>query len=261
MNTILVSSHRRSGTHFLIDSLRKNVENAEFPNHRHLPADFNLGSLFSKSDQVYSTFERLINSSNPVIVKSHLLPEECHITSPRDKHEALILEIFVNSKKIYISRSGQDVLTSLYKYLKPESSFSAFIRENNDHIVKEIRSPQAYDSNRVSYWAHHINQWHQEDSVKFVTFTQLMRNFDFTMNDLFQFLDCPAPPEIGKPMIPNNMLWHNLKKKLNHFGLADLPESSSVRPNRISDQDKKPVFSTADIQYFAEHAKAVVPFE
>ena len=258
MNTILVTSHRRSGTHFLIDSLRKNISDAEFPNHRHLPADFNLGSLFSKSDKVYSVFTDLIDTNHPVIIRSHLLPEECHLTAPKDKYEELVNDIFTNSKKLYISRGGKDVLISLYKYLKPESSFSAFLREENDHIVKEIRSPQAFDANRVAYWSYHINQWQQQNAVNLITFDELMTSFKPTMTDILNFLQCAVPADIVQPMIPNNMLWHNLQKKLNHFGLVKLPESSSVRPNKRSNTADKPSFSVADDEFFSKYAKAII---
>lgn len=256
MNSILVSSHRRSGTHFLIDSLRKNIRGAEFPNHALLPADFNLGSLFSKQERVYTTFLKLLDVSTPVIVKSHLLPEECDIPSPRDKHEELIKEIFHRSQKIYISRDGKDVLISLYKYLNPSCTFSEFLRQGNDHIIKELRTPQEYDSNRVSYWSHHINQWHQVETIKHISFTALLHNFPTTMADILDFLCCPIPDDLEKPLIPNNLMWHNLLKKLNHFGLAKLPESSSVRPNKKKSPRPKTYFSESDQLYYSEQNKA-----
>lgn len=257
MNTILVSSHRRSGTHFLIDSLRKNIEDAEFPNHASLPADFNLGSLFSKEEKVYTIFRRLTSVSSPVIIKSHLLPEECNIQSPKDKHEELIKEIFSKSKKLYIARNGKDVLISLYKYLKPDCSFSDFIRESNDHIVKELRSAQDIDSNRVAYWSYHINQWPLEDAVMQIQFSDLMHNFKPTMTEILEFLDYPLPQIIEKPVIPRNLVWHGIQKKLNHFGLAALPESSSVRPNKPKAFPKPGYFSETDDEYYLKYNKVI----
>ncbi len=234
MNTILVSSHRRSGTHFLIDSLRKNIDSAEFPNHYSLPADFNIGSLFSKQEKVYTVFKKLIDSPTPVIIKSHLLPEECNIQTPRDKYEVLIKEIFDNSRKLYIYREGKPVLISLYKFLKPACSFSEFIREENDHIVKEIRTQQDFDANRVRYWSHHIRQWLQEASVKQVSFSDLLTRFPETMADVLNFLGFDLPPSLEKPGIPSNLFLHGIQKKLYSLGLGPLPENSSVRPNQVS---------------------------
>ncbi|NQV49075.1 MAG: hypothetical protein HQ507_01155 [Candidatus Marinimicrobia bacterium] len=244
MNTILVSSHRRSGTHFLIDSLRRNIDSAEFPNHYSLPADFNIGSLFSKQEKVYAIFNKLIDSPTPVIIKSHLLPEECNIQTPRDKYEVLIKEIFDNSRKLYIYREGQPVLISLYKFLKPACSFSEFIREENDHIVKEIRRYQDFDANRVRYWSHHIRQWQLEASVKHVSFSDLLTHFPETMEAVLNDLGFDLPATLEKPGIPKNLFLHGIQKKLYSLGLGALPENSSVRPNKGS--------KTIDPQYFSE---------
>ena len=254
MNTILVSSHRRSGTHFLIDALRKNIYGAEFPNHRHLPADLNIGSLYAKDEKVYSTFKKLIKSHETVIIKSHLLPEESYLPEPRDKHEELISTLFNESKKIYISRDVTDVMISLHKYLRSQKTLSEFIREPNDHIVKEIRKTQPYDANRIRYWDYHINSWKQTESTKSITFVELMRDFEFTMKQILSDFGYPLPDMLGKPMIPNNLLWHHIQKKLNHFGLAPLPECSSVRPNKWSSSEKL-TFSEEDDIFVRDNSR------
>tara|TARA_Y100001934_G_C12375339_1_gene788862 strand:- start:2326 stop:3111 length:786 start_codon:yes stop_codon:yes gene_type:complete len=232
MKLILVTSHRRSGTHFLIDSLRLNINNAVFPNHRYLPSDFNLGSLFSKDEKILKTFQELIKKYPTVIIKSHLLPEECNMENPKDKFEAFIKEIYITAKKIYIKRDGKDTLVSLYKFLNPSISFTKFIREKNDHIVKEIRSEKKIDSNRVQYWSYHINEWESISNVKKVSFANLKSQFEPTVCDIIEFLNDPIPDPILKPKIPKNKLWHGIRKKLNHYGLAPLPINSSVRPNK-----------------------------
>ena len=73
MKLILVTSHRRSGTHFLIDTLRLNIKNAVFPNHRYLPSDFNLGSLFSKDQKILETFKYLTEKYPIVIIDLNFL--------------------------------------------------------------------------------------------------------------------------------------------------------------------------------------------
>lgn len=255
MNTILVSSHRRSGTHVLIDSLRKNIPSADFPNHALLPADFNLGSLFSKQERVYKIFSRLIDSPTPVIIKSHLLPQECFIKTPSDKYETLIRNIFDESQKLYISRDGRDVLISLYKFLKPSGSFSDFIREQNDHIVQEIRSFQDFDANRVAYWSHHVREWQKLKDVQQVSFATLMDDFQGTMAGILTHLGCEIPHTIEKPEIPRHLFWQGVQKKLHHFGLAKLPENSSVRPNKGSKYSGAHAFSEQDLTFYETYNK------
>tara|TARA_B110000495_G_C23040086_1_gene623242 strand:+ start:3310 stop:4095 length:786 start_codon:yes stop_codon:yes gene_type:complete len=232
MKIILISSHRRSGTHLLIDSLRANIEDSIFPNHRELPADFNLGTLFSKDEKIFDTFKLLIKNNSTVIIKSHLLPDECNIKNPKDKFETFIKEIYNSSKKLYIYRDGKDTLVSLYRFLKPSIPFSEFLRQKNDHIVKEIRLEKKFDINRILYWSYHVNQWKLDKSVKNISFSDLNSDFESTLCNVLQFLHCPIIEPLHKPQIPKNKLLHGLRKKLNHYGIGSLPESSSVRPNK-----------------------------
>ena len=244
MKLILVTSHRRSGTHFLIDTLRLNIKNAIFPNHRYLPSDFNLGSLFSKDQKILETFKSLTEKYPIVIIKSHLLPEECNIENPKDIFENFIKDIYNNSKKIYIKRDGKDTLVSLYKFLKPSIPFSEFLRQKNDHIVNEIRLEKKIDLNRILYWSYHINQWELDKSVKHCSFSDLKSDFELTVRNVLQFLNCPIIEPLHKPRIPKNKLLHGLRKKINHYGIGSLPESSSVRPNKG--------FEKSGVKYFQD---------
>jgi len=255
MNAILVSSHRRSGTHLLIDSIRKHVKGAEFPNHRHLPADFNLGSLFSKDERVFKVFKNFLETDRPIIIKSHLLPEECDLKAPRDKFEALILEIFEQAKKVYVAREGKAVLISLHRFLKSDSNFSDFIREPNDHIVRELRSEAPFDANRVAYWAYHQAAWNGTAEVHTIDFSDLVKRFEPTMESLLAFLEQPVPEHLSLPQVPRIMWLHHLQKKLNHFGLAPLPECSSVRPNKGRDKTSQPVLSAEDEAFFIQFSR------
>ena len=254
MKLILVTSHRRSGTHFLIDTLRLNIKNAVFPNHRYLPSDFNLGSLFSKDQKILETFKYLTEKYPIVIIKSHLLPEECNIENPKDIFEDFIKEIYTTAKKIYIKRDGKDTLVSLYKFINPLISFSQFIREKNDHIVKEIRSEKKIDSNRVQYWSYHVNAWESENEIKKVSFANLKSQFEPTVCDVLDFLNAPISLPILEPKIPRNKLWHGIRKKLNHYGLAPLPVNSSNRPNKGIEKLGLQYFQNeVDLNYFDEN--------
>ena len=255
---ILVNSHRRSGTHFLIDSLRKNISNAYFPNHFAIPADFNVGSLFAKSNKITQTFVELINKNeNPVIIKSHLLPEEMNIEKPRDLHESFIKSIYDRAFKLYVYRDGKDVLSSLYNYLDPKhkNSFSQFLRQPNDHIVEKIRQPSAFDQNRVCYWDYHLNSWKKTPNTHIVSYSELKANFQNTMESILRFLDIDnvSNKKILPPQIPKNKLFHGIQKRLNHFGLAHLPESSSVKPRKGTEGDSKNYFTPTDLIYFNEN--------
>lgn len=115
-NSILVASHRRSGTHWTIDSIRHNFPsvNNQFitlerilPNH---PSPMNLDEFNSYLD----------NKGEKAIIKTHLTPFE--VEKMADYHvKKIIQSIFNRSKIVYVVRDGRDVLNSLFYYV---SSFS-----------------------------------------------------------------------------------------------------------------------------------------
>lgn len=255
MKVILVNSHRRSGTHFLIDALRLNIKNAAFPNHWRLPADLNLGSLFSKDEKVFRIFKKFIKDFSPLIVKSHLLPEECNMPSPRDKHEELIKEIYQRSEKFYIYRDGKDTLVSLYKFLKPGVDFSTFIRTENDHIVYSVRDKQDFDENRVAYWGHHVSSWMGKKDIEIVSYEKLYTDFDGTARQIIKAINLTTSDIVKQPKLPRNKLWHGIRKKLNNLGVTGLPESSSVRPSKGMIRAGENYFTNIDdANYFKKHS-------
>ncbi|MEQ9468759.1 MAG: sulfotransferase domain-containing protein [Ekhidna sp.] len=254
---ILVNSHRRSGTHFLIDTIRKNIPNAYFPNSFSIPVDFNIGSLFAYSDRVTDTFIKLINQNqDPVIVKSHLLAEETNLMDPTNRHQELIKELFDKSHKLYVYRDGKDVLTSLYHFVHPQRtvSFSEFLRGPNDHIAKKVREPQSFDANRVKYWSYHVHSWLTQPDAFSISYKDLQQNISKTFGDIFTFMNLPSREVYEKPAFPKLKWLHNIQKKLNNYGLVKLPESSSVRPRKGVEGDHSNYFkSPEDIKFFEEN--------
>jgi hypothetical protein len=251
---LLVNSHRRSGTHFLIDYLRKNVPDAHFPNHWSLPVDFNIGSLFSKDEKVFTVFKEFINTEDILIIKSHLLPEELTIENPKDKFEELIKEIFEDSTKLYIQRDGKDVLVSLYHFLNSNVSFENFIKTPNEHIPKEIRIEKEFDKNRVIYWGYHVESWQSQPDVYSIDFSDLKKNSETSLKILLKSIGLSSS-RIQKPNFPKNKFTHSIQKKMNHFGLMDLPESSSVRPRKGIEGDNKNYFTKRINEFFDENVK------
>ncbi|WP_234571541.1 sulfotransferase domain-containing protein [Rhodohalobacter sp. 614A] len=247
---ILINSHRRSGTHFLIDSIRANVQDAWFPNHFLLPADFNIGSLFGKDEKVYKIFKKYLNEDRPVIIKSHLLPEEMNIENPKDKFEQLIKDTFQQSKKIYIYRNGKDTLVSLYHFLKPGVDFHNFLETKNDHIIRKIRTEQAYDENRVRYWGYHVEEWKKVEDVCILKFEDLKNNYTEAIKSVCDFINEPPQDPVKKPQIPRFKLLHGIQKKMSNLGITPLPASSSVRPRKGKVGDSDSYFTKELDTYF-----------
>ncbi|MEM7734519.1 MAG: sulfotransferase domain-containing protein [Deinococcota bacterium] len=227
---IVVNSHRRSGTHLLIDALCHNVERAVFPAHRKLPKDFNIGSLFRKDPDILQVFKRVFAHEGTVVVKSHLLPEEMNIT-PQDPHEQLIRDVFDIAKHLYVYRDPRDTLRSLAGLLDDEQALNNFIDSPNDHFSPS-RIASEVDSTRTRYWAHHLAAWRDTPGVHLVKFEALRTCFDDTMNNVMAFLEEPEQASYTVPRLPKNQLWHRVLLKANKLGLISSVPSSAIRPGK-----------------------------
>lgn len=252
-NWIIVNSHSRSGTHFLIDTLVNNIKGAVFPNHKNLPRDFNIATLIrEKNEKIYQTFKDILdNSQNKIIiVKNHLLPEELNLERPQDKYEEFLKQIFSDSKNVYIYRNGKDVLTSYYKYFNDLTlPFSKFIRQKNDYI-SPLRQEKDFDANRVKYWTYHIECWKKHPDTVIVKYEDLKTDFENTLKNILESLGENIPDKLHKPGVPKNILLHRIRLKLNKLGLIKNLKSSSVKPRKGITGDFKNFFSEEDIEFF-----------
>lgn len=255
---ILVNSHSRSGTHFLIDTLTSNIKDAVFPNSLYIPRDFNISTLVEeKTEAVYNSFQKNINNNKQrvIVIKNHLLPEELNLISPQDKYEEFLKEIYHKSVKIYIYRDGKDVLTSWYKYFEDKNiSFGDFIREKNDYI-SPLRKLSGIDENRVKYWNYHVESWLEEEGVIAVKYEDLHNDYEKTVSKLLDNLGEKVPKTIKRPGVPKNILLHRIMIRLNKMGLIKKLKSTSVKPGKGSIGRYRNYFTEDDIKFFEENTK------
>ena len=235
--TILVVSHRRSGTHWTIDSIRHNFASVErkyidldklLPNH---PKPLDLNDVISK----------LESSDEKIILKSHLAGNlKSHLTANvRDynsKIDSLITEVFENSKIVYVVRDGRDVMTSLYHYIKSlakkefTTTFSEFLRQKR--LYGELGK-----LNRIEYWKYHVESWIDRDNIIVVPYESLHSSYTETLNHLEKYL-CLAKQE-----------------KVSNISMdSSSKQSSAVRPRKGIVGDWKNHFSEEDTIFFEEIA-------
>ncbi len=180
---VLVISHRRSGTHLTIDSIRNN-----FKTLRECPF-VTLETLDrNHPDHLPVTEFRQAISEQARVIKVHYLPNVSqHLAT---EEAALAEDIFSQSKKIYVVRNGLDVLASLYEFrrghdpLAAEMSFSQFIREPSF-------DRQAGTFDKVTYWAHHVQSWlnsPRSDQMLVLRFEQWVNEYRATIKKVSQFI-------------------------------------------------------------------------
>ena len=157
--TIVIATHRRSGTHWTIDALRNNSSD--------------VSDTFMTLERVSSDHEtptplpefrrQLKVLDGRVLVKVHDLPVATFWK--REEERAFARSVLRESPAIYVHRDGRDVMVSLYYYMQSfdedvkKQSFSEFLRSESklDGVDTGMSRP--------AYWAHHARTWLQQPNL------------------------------------------------------------------------------------------------
>lgn len=224
--SIVVASHRRSGTHWTIDSIRHNfptVNDQFLTLERILPG-------YPPQITIDEFKSHLDNTTDKVIIKTHLAPFEVEkIAEPTLKN--FIQDLFEQSKIVYVVRDGRDVLNSLFYYVKSfskkEVTYTEFLKQK---IGKNSKV------NRIEYWKFHAESWlAQSSDIYTLKYESLAHDFNEIISELEKYLEIPRSQEIYKP---------ELKKR----------GSSAVSPRKGVVGDYKQNFSEEDLAFFNQTA-------
>lgn len=205
MNNILVVSHERSGTHFLIESILANISNSVFPKIR--PSFSTIENLLLPHDQdITEKWSEFVFNDNgdTKIYKTHVTREELlkalNEEGYLNKSEKNILNaILMSSKIVYISRNTEDVMYSLYNFMKnggalqnastqrlEAADFSQFIRMPNHHIMP-IRAFDWFDYSLPRYHNYHVRSW-RDNCDYYINYESLKGSYAEEAYKLMSFL-------------------------------------------------------------------------
>lgn len=228
---IVVNSHRRSGTHFLIDTILQNCPQAVFPCKKKLPADFNLGSLLRKSDDIFDVFKLEIKRQPLLVIKNHNLHYEYAAITPTDKHEELLQEVMNSAQHLYIHRDPIAVMDSLYRYSNSDLVPSEFVRQANDHFAINKKVPGQQHESKPRYLGFHVEDWLSAKGVYGVRFEELRNDFTDTAKGVFRHLGIAVRDKIEEPKLPKFSKIHQLAKLISNFSSMH-QRSTSVKPGK-----------------------------
>ncbi len=181
-NTIVIATHRRSGTHWAIDALRHNSAdiNESYMALEHIEP--------SHDAQIpLPQFRRqLLNLEGHVLINVHDLPSANYWSGLDERLFART--ILRNSPTIYVHRDGRDVVVSLYLYMQ---SFSETVR--NQTFSQFLRADTGMDSldarlSRPAYWAHHARSWLEKENLLAISYRELETEYEATVRKMADFL-------------------------------------------------------------------------
>lgn len=189
-NTVVIATHRRSGTQWAIDALRNNspgicdtymaLEQMEAGHDAAIPlADFR---------------RKLLNLDGKVLINVHDLPSA---ESWSGLDERLFARtILKNSPTIYVHRDGRDVMVSLYYYMQ---SFSETVR--NQPFSRFLRAESTLAGvesgfSRPGFWAHHGRSWLDKDNLLVVSYNDIETNYEATVRRMADFLNVSLSPNL-----------------------------------------------------------------
>jgi len=218
---ILVVSHERSGTHFLINTIASNFA-CESPL-VNVP-QYGLASSF---------FHNYYNREESCILKSH---HQFFVYMPFFYEEALSEKFHI----FYVVRDGRDVLTSCWNYFNqsPDTAFphtkhvGDLLRTDVSEFPYSKGYTQAATANTVTRWITHIDSWKDVEGVHMVKYEDLLSDFTSVVTRLASILGQSLPSEVYKPT------------------LSDM----CVSPWRGKISTWREFFTSEDILFFHKHA-------
>jgi len=236
---IVIVSHRRSGTHWLIDSLRGNFKGVS-------SWYYNLDNIRYDDKFFAEIKKKLSDSSKHLILKSHT---EADLNFFPPEKRFFVDYLLKRAKVIYVYRDGRDVLVSLYHYDKYKSehrigSFSSFIKKEN---------PERGE-NRIEYWKRHIEGWlnRNESNILRISYEQIHKDYEGVLEQIRSFLGISFKKnKITKVSLRRYGLFLRALRKI----FPGIFKSSAVFPRKGSIGEWKEYFSNEDLETFNLIAK------
>lgn len=213
---IVIASHRRSGTHWTIDTLRHNCGVEE--------KYINLDRVLPWHNKHVTTDQFSEFASENRLVKTHTPASLSVFEKGGVKNFAR--NVIDSSRVIYVVRDGRDVMVSLYHYLKhmdtDPGTFSEFLRQDNEFDVDRV--------NRVDYWAYHVNGWLDRADVV-LSYEALHLDYEYTVRSLAECLGLETRGEIADITLGSS-------------------KSSAVAPRTGRTGDWEHYFTEEDLEFF-----------
>ena len=244
---IVVASHPRSGTHLLIDTLRRQFEACrswKWPGERLDRLYCNIDELPGDGLLDESTARRILRRTDRPLVKTHAWPgyQDGFLDTHRGGLDRAWVDWLDETATIfYVYRDGRDVLCSYQLFRR------SFDPDARGPIGEFLRGTEG-DTNRVRRWADHVRAWRDRPDVHLVQFEALLDDPVPILQDIGETIG--EPPRMKEPLLPQpfESIWESRWARL----FAMRPESTAIINGES--QDWKETFTADDRAFFQEEA-------
>jgi len=218
---ILVISHERSGTHFLINSIRLNFDYSSTWIDVHCKDKINPNNAYKNiyKKQIQIFFKNNFFKQTDCIYKSH---------HQSYYFENILQQILQHFHVFYIYRDPKDVLCSCFTYFNKANVLAFPLNKNIEQFLKIKPYLYPFDGaysfiksdNMIERWKTHHESWlKHENQINFITYHDLKNNFKKQIKMISNIIGKPLPHKIQVPLLsgicPNKGVENNYKDKLN----------------------------------------------
>lgn len=254
---IIVAAHPRSGTHLLIDLLRRQFRESaswkywgERNDRLYLTLDT---AITGKPSRDLSKAVSVLKRVPRPVIKTHYLPgfDRGFFADQSTVVDGPWREIIDRSQIIYVYRDGRDVLRSLHAFM---ASFDKAVRVSFPEFLRQEHAGQ----NRVIRWAKHVTEWRHQPDVFFVSYEAIIADTSCVLRDLAAFLQ--MEPLYDKPLLPPRMrgVWHSRWNRA--FRMK--PESTAIvargRFHWGTEGRWQQTYTPEELEYFCTQAGATL---
>lgn len=249
---IVVTTHPRSGTHLMIDLLRKQfapckgwLHFGETLHHLYLNLD-DLSTIKQRELPIDEAIDILKRPDRP-IVKTHALPS---FNSFKEDGKRLAHALLDQGTTLHVVRDGRDVMCSAHAWYRD-------LTGNHDLPLADFLRQKQGSVSRVRFWADFVTRWADQPDVLVMRFEDVVSDTEAVVAKLGEVLG--MNPLYETPLLPERLskggrladYWRRLTR--DHESTAILG-----RPNQQAPLDWREAFTDEDRQFFWDEAGPVL---
>ena len=255
---VMIVTHRRSGTHLMIDFIRRQFplcQSWKWPGQNTSLLYLSMGGL-ARGKLSNRVARKIISRPKHPILKTHSLP---NFDLQKGGYEELVRWTYERGHIVYGLRDCRPVMASLYAYMqqydpKTRVSPGEFLRQRD--LLPEFMSAEHAQLSRPAQWAYHVRAWVAEPNVLVFRYEDVLKQPRELLTALGEHLE--AQPLHREPLLPpkfDRSFWSRVGRRL-----AMKPSSTAIISPRAPgvEHSWKKLFTADDLDFIWQEAGEVM---